>query len=92
MSFFHNLIRLFWSNTGRKYPVITSTTITIVFKEEGTRQFIYSKKLEPSEIADTLNIIFSEHEGLEIAGEIEVFRYIKDGDNEAEALDYLPVS
>ena len=72
-------------------PLIETTTLTIVFKEYGTRQFIYRRILNNVEICDVLNAIFDEHEGDEIVGDVEVFRYHRNDRQENESVNYLPV-
>jgi len=72
-------------------PLIETTTLTIVFKDSGTRQFIYRRVLSNVEICDVLNAIFDEHEGDEIVGDVEVFRYHRNDRQENESVNYLPV-
>jgi len=72
-------------------PVIETTTLTILFKDSGTRQFIYRKVLNNVEICEVLNAIFDEHEGDEIVGDVEVFRYHRNDRQENESVNYLPV-
>jgi len=82
------LVLKYFSHTS---PLIETTTLTIVFKDLGTRQFIYHRVLDNIEICDVLNCIFDEHEGLEIEGDVEVFRYHRTDRQEEENLSYLPV-
>ena len=91
MSFFSNLIELFYKYTRPSIPVIECTTLTMEFEEVGTRQFIYHKNLDSIEICDILNSIFEEHEGLEIIGDVEVFKYQRDEDHEKESLNFLQI-
>lgn len=91
MSFFHHLSRLLSRYTRPSIPVVECTTVTMEFKEGGKRQFVYHKLLDTVEICDNLNAIFEEHEGLEIKGDIEVFKYQRDGDQENESLNFLPI-
>ena len=91
MSFFHHLSRLFFRYTSPSIPVVECTTVTMEFKEGGKRQFVYHKLLDTVTICDNLNAIFEEHEGLEIEGDIEVFKYQRSGDQENESLNFLPI-
>ena len=91
MSFFTNLIGLIYKHTRPVIPVVECTTVTMEFKEGGKRQFVYHKLLDTVEICDILNAIFEEHEGLEIEGDIEVFKYEKSDDMETQSTDYLPI-
>ena len=91
MSFFHHLSRLFFRYTSPSIPVVECTTLTMEFKEGGKRQFVYHKLLDTVTICDNLNAIFEEHEGLEIEGDIEVFKYQRSGDQENESLNFLPI-
>lgn len=91
MSFFTNLIELIYKHTRPSIPVVECTTLTMEFKEGGKRQFVYHTLLDTIEICDILNAIFEEHEGLEIEGDIEVFKYKKTGDQENESLNFLPI-
>tara|TARA_B100000287_G_scaffold155678_1_gene146836 strand:- start:182 stop:379 length:198 start_codon:yes stop_codon:yes gene_type:complete len=61
------------------------------FEDGWKRQFIYRKVLDAIEICDNLNAIFEEHEGQEIKGDIEVFKYQRSGDEENESLNFLPI-
>ena len=91
MSFFTNLIGLIYKHTRRSIPVVECTTVTMEFKNGWKRQFIYHKLLDTIEICDNLNAIFEEHEGLEIVGDVEVFKYQRSGDQENESLNFLPI-
>ncbi len=91
MSFFTNLIGLIYKHTRRSIPVVECTTVTMEFKEGGKRQFVYHKLLDTIEICDNLNAIFEEHEGLEIVGDVEIFKYERTGDQENESLNFLPI-
>ena len=91
MSFFTNLIELIYKHTRRSIPVVECTTVTMEFKEGGKRQFVYHKLLDTIEICDNLNAIFEEHEGLEIVGDVEVFKYQRSGDQENESLNFLQI-
>lgn len=91
MSFLLHLSRLLFRYTSPSIPVVECTTLTMEFKEGGIRQFIYHKLLDTVEICDILNAIFEEHEGLEIEGDIEVFKYEKSDDLETQSTDYLPI-
>ena len=91
MSFFSNLIELFYKYTRPSIPVIECTTLTMEFKDGGKRQFVYHKTLDTIEICDNLNAIFEEHEGQEIKGDIEVFKYQRTGNQENESLNFLPI-
>jgi len=82
------LVLKYFSHTS---PLIETTTLTISFKDLGTRQFIYRKVLGNIEICDVLNAIFEEYEGTEIEGDVEVFRYHRTDRQEEENLSYLPV-
>ena len=85
------LFELFSRYVSHTSPVIETTTLTIVFKKSGTRQFIYSKILDNIEVCDVLNAIFDEHHGEEIESDVEVFRYHRNERQEEESLSYLPV-
>ena len=91
MSFFSNLIELFYKYTRPSIPVIECTTLTMEFEDGGKRQFVYHKTLDTIEICDNLNAIFEEHEGQEIKGDIEVFKYQKSGNQENESLNFLQI-
>ena len=91
MSFFTNLIELIYKHTRRSIPVVECTTVTMEFKNGWKRQFIYHKLLDTVEICDNLNAIFEEHEGLEIVGDVEVFKYQRSGDQENESLNFLQI-
>ena len=91
MSFFSNLIGLFYKHTRPSIPVVECTTLTMEFKNGWKRQFIYHKLLDTIEICDNLNAIFEEHEGLEIVGDVEIFKYERTGDQENESLNFLPI-
>lgn len=91
ISYLTKLFRLVLKYVTHTSPVIETTTLTIVFKDSGTRQFIYRKVLNNVEICEVLNAIFDEHEGDEIAGDVEVFRYHRNDRQEDESLNYLPV-
>lgn len=91
MSFFHHLSRLLFGYTRRSIPVVECTTVTMEFKNGWKRQFIYHKLLDTVEICDNLNAIFEEHEGLEIVGDVEIFKYEKTGDQENESLNFLQI-
>ena len=91
MSFLRHLSRLFFRYTSPSIPVVECTTLTMEFKEGGKRQFVYHKLLDTLTICDNLNAIFEEHEGLEIEGDIEVFKYEKSDDLETQSTDYLPI-
>ena len=91
MSFFTNLIGLIYKHTRRSIPVVECTTVTMEFKEGGKRQFVYHKLLDTIEICDNLNAIFEEHEGLEIVGDVEIFKYERTGDQENESLNFLQI-
>ena len=91
MSFLRHLSRLFFRYTSPSIPVVECTTLTMEFKEGGKRQFVYHKLLDTITICDNLNAIFEEHEGLEIEGDIEVFKYQRSGDQENESLNFLPI-
>ena len=91
MSFFRHLIELVYKHTRRSIPVVECTTLTMEFKEGGKRQFVYHKLLDTVEICDNLNAIFEEHEGLEIVGDVEIFKYERTGDQENESLNFLPI-
>ena len=91
MSFFTNLIGLIYKHTRRSIPVVECTTVTMEFKNGWKRQFIYHKLLDTVEICDNLNAIFEEHEGLEIVGDVEIFKYERTGDQENESLNFLPI-
>ena len=91
MSFFDHLSRLLSRYTRPSIPVVECTTVTMEFKEGGKRQFVYHKLLDTVEICDNLNAIFEEHEGLEIVGDVEVFKYQRSGDQENESLNFLQI-
>ena len=91
MSFFSNLIELFYKYTRPSIPVIESTTLSMEFEDGGKRQFVYRKTLDTVEICDNLNAIFEEHEGQEIKGDIEVFKYQRTGNQENESLNFLQI-
>ena len=91
MSFLRHLSRLLSRYTRPSIPVVECTTLTMEFKEGGKRQFVYHTLLDTVEICDNLNAIFEEHEGLEIEGDIEVFKYQRNGDQENESLNFLPI-
>ena len=91
MSFFHHLIELVYKHTRPSIPVVECTTVTMEFKNGWKRQFIYHKLLDTIEICDNLNAIFEEHEGLEIVGDVEIFKYERTGDQENESLNFLPI-
>ena len=91
MSFFHHLSRLLSRYTRRSIPVVECTTVTMEFKNGWKRQFIYHTLLDTVEICDNLNAIFEEHEGLEIVGDVEVFKYQRSGDQENESLNFLQI-
>ena len=91
MSFFHHLSRLLFGYTRPSIPVVECTTLTMEFKNGWKRQFIYHKLLDTVEICDNLNAIFEEHEGLEIVGDVEVFKYQRSGDQENESLNFLQI-
>ena len=91
MSFLRHLSRLLSRYTSPSIPVVECTTLTMEFKEGGKRQFVYHKLLDTITICDNLNAIFEEHEGLEIEGDIEVFKYQRSGDQENESLNFLPI-
>ena len=91
MSFLRHLSRLLSRYTRPSIPVVECTTLTMEFKEGGKRQFVYHKLLDTVEICDILNAIFEEHEGLEIEGDIEVFKYEKSDEMETQSTDYLPI-
>ena len=91
MSFFTNLIELIYKHTRPSIPVVECTTVTMEFKNGWKRQFIYHKLLDTVEICDNLNAIFEEHEGLEIIGDVEVFKYQRSGDQENESLNFLQI-
>lgn len=91
ISYLTKLFRLASRYVTHTSPVIETTTLTIVFKDSGTRQFIYRKVLNNIEICEVLNAIFDEHEGDEIAGDVEVFRYHRNDRQENESVNYLPV-
>ena len=91
MSFLRHLSRLLFGYTRPSIPVVECTTLTMEFKEGGKRQFVYRKLLDTVEICDNLNAIFEEHEGLEIVGDVEIFKYEKTGDQENESLNFLPI-
>ena len=92
MSFFHHLSRLFFRNNSPSIPVVECTTLTMEFKEGGKRQFVYHKLLDTITICDNLNAIFEEHQGLEIVGDVEIFKYERTGDQERESLNFLPIA
>lgn len=92
MNYLSKLKELVLKYVKHTSPVIETTTLTIIFKGLGTRQFIYRRVLDNIEICDVLNAIFEEHEGLEIEGDVEVFRYHRTDQQEDEKLNYLPVS
>ena len=71
--------------------MVECTTLTMEFEKVGTRQFVYHKNLDPIEICDNLNAIFEEHEGMEIIGDVEVFKYTRTRNQETESLNYLPI-
>ena len=91
MSFLRHLSRLLFRYTSPSIPVVECTTLTMEFKEGGKRQFVYHKLLDTLTICDNLNAIFEEHEGLEIEGDIEVFKYEKSDEMETQSTDYLPI-
>ena len=91
MSFFRHLSELWSRYNRRSIPVIESTTLSMEFEDGWKRQFIYRKVLDTIEICDNLNAIFEEHEGQEIKGDIEVFKYQRSGDEENESLNFLPI-
>ena len=91
MSFLRHLSRLFFRYTSPSIPVVECTTLTMEFKEGGKRQFVYHKLLDTLTICDNLNAIFEEHEGLEIVGDVEIFKYERTGDQENESLNFLPI-
>ena len=92
ISYLTKLFKLILKYVKHTSPVIETTTLTIIFKGLGTRQFIYREVLDNIQICDVLNAIFEEHEGLEIEGDVEVFRYHRTDQQEEEKLNYLPVS
>ena len=91
MSFLLHLSRLLFRYTSPVIPVVECTTLTMEFKEGGKRQFVYHKLLDTLTICDNLNAIFEEHEGLEIVGDVEIFKYERTGDQENESLNFLPI-
>lgn len=91
MNYLNRLSQLVLSYFLPTSPLIETTTLTIVFKDLGTRQFIFRRVLENIEICEILNAIFEEHEGDEIAGDVEVFRYHRNDRQENESVNYLPV-
>ena len=91
MSFLRHLSRLFFRYTSPSIPVVECTTLTMEFKEGGKRQFVYHKLLDTVTICDNLNAIFEEHQGLEIVGDVEIFKYERSGDQEKESLNFLPI-
>jgi len=91
VSFFHHLSELWSRCTRPSIPVIECTTLTMEFEDGGKRQFVYHKTLDTIEICDNLNAIFEEHEGQEIKGDIEVFKYQRTGNQENESLNFLPI-
>ncbi len=91
MSFLRHLSRLFFRYTSPSIPVVECTTLTMEFKEGGKRQFVYHKLLDTVTICDNLNAIFEEHQGLEIVGDVEIFKYERTGDQEKESLNFLPI-
>jgi len=92
VSFLRHLSRLWSRYTCPSIPVVECTTLTMEFKEGGKRQFVYHKLLDTLTICDNLNAIFEEHEGLEIVGDVEIFKYERTGDQEKESLNFLPIS
>jgi len=91
VSFLRHLIGLVYKCTRPSIPVVECTTLTMEFKEGGKRQFVYHKLLDTVTICDNLNAIFEEHEGLEIVGDVEIFKYERTGDQENESLNFLPI-
>jgi len=91
VSFLRHLSRLLFRYTSPSIPVVECTTLTMEFKEGGKRQFVYHKLLDTITICDNLNAIFEEHQGLEIVGDVEVFKYERTGDQENESLNFLPI-
>ena len=91
MSFLRHLSELWSRHTRRSIPVVECTTVTMEFKNGWKRQFIYHKLLDTIEICDNLNAIFEEHEGLEIVGDVEIFKYERTGDQENESLNFLQI-
>jgi len=91
VSFLRHLSRLLFRYTSPSIPVVECTTLTMEFKEGGKRQFVYHKLLDTLTICDNLNAIFEEHQGLEIVGDVEVFKYERTGDQENESLNFLPI-
>ena len=91
MSFLRHLSRLLSRYTSPSIPVVECTTLTMEFKEGGKRQFVYHKLLDTVTICDNLNAIFEEHQGLEIVGDVEIFKYERSGDQEKESLNFLPI-
>jgi len=91
VSFLRHLSRLFFRYTSPSIPVVECTTLTMEFKEGGKRQFVYHKLLDTVTICDNLNAIFEEHQGLEIVGDVEIFKYERTGDQEKESLNFLPI-
>ena len=91
MNYLNRLSQLVLRYFSHTSPLIETTTLTIVFKDLGTRQFIFRRVLENIEICEILNAIFEEHEGDEIMGDVEVFRYHRNDRQENESVNYLPV-
>ena len=91
MSFLRHLIRLVYKYSRPSIPMVECTTLTMEFEKVGTRQFVYHKNLDAIEICDNLNAIFEEHEGMEIIGDVEVFKYTRTRNQETESLNYLPI-
>tara|TARA_B100000579_G_C22711520_1_gene794816 strand:- start:567 stop:848 length:282 start_codon:yes stop_codon:yes gene_type:complete len=91
MNYLTKLFKMTSSFFSHTSPLIETTTLTIIFKDLGTRQFIYRRVLDNIEICDVLNTIFEEHQDAEIEGDVEVFRYHRTDRQEEENLSYLPV-
>ena len=91
MNYLTKLLKMTSEYLSHTSPVIETTTLTIIFKDLGTRQFIFRRVLDNIEICDVLNAIFEEYQDAEIEGDVEVFRYHKTDVREDENLSYLPV-
>ena len=91
MNYLAKLLKMVSRYFPQTSPVIETTTLTIIFKGLGTRQFIYRRVLDNIEICDVLNTIFEEHQDAEIEGDVEVFRYHRTDNQEEENVNYLPV-
>ena len=86
MNYLTKLFKMTSSFFSHTSPLIETTTLTIIFKDLGTRQFIYRRVLDNIEICDVLNAIFEEYQDVEIEGDVEVFRYHRTDRQEVETI------